>query len=73
MLGNITDIDYIIENCDNNGDGKINYTEFITATIDWKKSLDHERIERVFNVLDSDKSGKISFQEIKALSSDFTT
>lgn len=63
----LVDIDKIIERCDGNGDGFIDYTEFLTATINWKKELTHERVEAVFKMFDKDNSGTIGVQEIKEL------
>jgi len=66
----LVDIDKIIESCDGDGNGFIDYTEFLTATINWKKELSHERLETVFKMFDKDGSGKIGLNEIKAIFGD---
>ena len=63
----LVDIDGIIQSCDADGDGFIDYTEFLTATINWKKELTHQRIEAVFKMFDKDGSGSIGIEEIKLL------
>tara|TARA_B110000285_G_C15083360_1_gene594765 strand:+ start:1231 stop:1515 length:285 start_codon:yes stop_codon:yes gene_type:complete len=42
------DINEIISQIDENGDGEINYSEFITATINTKDLLTDKRIEVIF-------------------------
>lgn len=63
----LVDLDKIIETCDGDGNGFIDYTEFLTATINWKKELSHERLEAVFKMFDKDGSGKIGLSEIKCI------
>jgi calcium-dependent protein kinase len=63
----LVDIDRIIESCDGDGNGFIDYTEFLTATINWKKELSHERLEAVFRMFDKDGSGKIGLNEVKSI------
>jgi calcium-dependent protein kinase len=63
----LVDIEKIIESCDGDGNGFIDYTEFLTATINWKKELSHERLEAVFKMFDKDGSGKIGVEELKFL------
>jgi len=59
------DFKSILKNCDYNHNGKIDYTEFITATTNWKKKLSKEKLESVFDLYDEDNNGKISIEEIK--------
>ncbi|OMJ74964.1 hypothetical protein SteCoe_25991 [Stentor coeruleus] len=63
----LVDIDQIFERCDGDGNGFIDYTEFLTATINWKKELSHDRLEAVFKMFDKDGSGKIGLDELKFL------
>lgn len=55
----------ILDQCDANLTGVIDYTEFLTATLNWKKSLSQERLEMAFQAYDTDKNGKISLEEMK--------
>lgn len=57
----------ILDNCDINGDGFIEYTEFITATLNWKKALSEDKLTAVFKAFDTDNSGTISLSELKNL------
>lgn len=43
------DVDKIIEEVDYFGNGKINYTEFIVATVDVMKFLDDQMLQAIFN------------------------
>lgn len=61
----IEDINSIIEYCDGDGSGFIDYTEFLTATLNWKKILSREKLETVFKAFDTDKNGTISLHEIR--------
>ncbi|OMJ66944.1 hypothetical protein SteCoe_36044 [Stentor coeruleus] len=61
----ISDINSIIHSCDGDGSGFIDYTEFLTATLNWKKILSREKLETVFRAFDKDKSGSISLIEIR--------
>lgn len=60
-----SDIQSIITFCDGDRNGYIDYTEFLTATLNWKKILNKEKLQSVFNVFDQDLSGKISLSELK--------
>ena len=60
-----SDIEDIIERCDADGSGFIDYTEFLTATINWRGALSKERLEDAFRAFDTDNSGKITVQELK--------
>lgn len=50
-------IEELIHNVDYMGNDKINYTEFLSATIDPRILEDEERIKGVFNLFDVDNSG----------------
>ena len=55
----------VMEIIDADGNGSIEFEEFIRAGIDKKKILTKENLLTVFRVFDIDKSGKISPSEIK--------
>ena len=54
----------MISEVDYQGNGKINYSEFLTATIDQAKFLDELKLRAVFSQFDTDKSGKITKENI---------
>jgi calcium-dependent protein kinase len=60
------DLDFqsIMEQCDADGNGYIDYTEFLTATVDWHKALSNERLTSAFKMYDRDGDGKISLKEL---------
>lgn len=55
----------IFKSINTNNTGKINYTEFIAASLDQKIYLKEERLYEAFRIFDKDNSGKISKDEIK--------
>ena len=46
-------------------DGKIDFTEFLTAAFDKHKLLAEPRIEQAFKILDADQDGKICINDLK--------
>lgn len=59
------DIDRIIQRCDSNKNGYIDFTEFLTASINWEQALSDERLDALFKELDKDNDGTITIKEIK--------
>lgn len=54
----------IFSTVDPNQNGEIDYTEFLTATIDRGNNLSIEKLEIAFKMFDTDASGKISVEEM---------
>jgi calcium-dependent protein kinase len=52
---------------DFDGSGEIDYTEFITATMNRSRLLSQERLEMAFKLYDIDGSGTITKDELKAI------
>ena len=59
------DVDRIMEIIDVDGNGFIEYEEFLTGSLDKKKILTKENVQAVFKTFDKDDSGKISPEELK--------
>ena len=61
------DDDYgnVFKNLDLDGDGKIDFSEFMTAAIEHKKILTQKNIDQVFRTFDLDGDGEISLDEFK--------
>lgn len=57
------DWDQIIESCDFNGDGVIDFQEFMQACIDRKVLANSEDVRIAFKVLDTNGDGKISLED----------
>ena len=55
----------IFKQIDTDNSGNIEYTEFISACIEKNVYLNEEKLKEAFNLFDSDKSGKISRNEIE--------
>lgn len=54
------EIGRIIANLDSNGNKRINYTEFLIATMEVKQYLSKEMLLTLFRYFDTDHSGVIS-------------
>ena len=61
------DIDAMIEECDVDGSGFIDYTEFIAASINKQKILSSDKLESAFKTFDLDGSGTICLAELKQI------
>ena len=59
------DEQYFMDLVDVNKDGQINYSEFLMATYDFKKNLTRGMIESIFDIIDEDKNGTLSPDELK--------
>ena len=55
----------IFKQIDTDNSGNIEYTEFISACIEKNVYLNEQKLKDAFNLFDSDKSGKISRNEIE--------
>ena len=54
----------IFDTCDLDGDGQIDYNEFITAAMK-PTEISNEMIEKAFNILDYDGNGEIDASELQ--------
>ena len=61
------EIDNMINSIDLDGNGVIDYNEFLTCTMNKEKILNNDNLEICFKAFDSDNSGKISLDEITAI------
>ena len=55
-----SEIESIIKEVDYRGNGKINYSEFLSATLDASKFLTTQKLKAIFSMFDTDQSGKIT-------------
>ncbi|CAG9329029.1 unnamed protein product [Blepharisma stoltei] len=63
-LDKLYNVKEIMDKCDVDRTGFIDYTEFITAAMDWNKELSTDRLISAFKIYDSDGNGCISLDEI---------
>jgi calcium-dependent protein kinase len=56
-----------MEKLDLNGNGTIEYSEFLIASMDPQKIVREDRLREVFDMFDVDKSGAITVDEIKKI------
>ena len=59
------EINDIFKGIDTDESNQIEFTEFISASLEKSKYLKEERLIEIFTILDKDKSGKISKKEVK--------
>ena len=59
-----TDIQDMINEVDYQGNGKINYSEFLSATIDVRTFLTQNKLRAIFSQFDTDGSKKITAENI---------
>jgi calcium-dependent protein kinase len=59
------EVDRIFALVDVDNSGEIDFSEFVTATVDKSKLLQEEKLRAAFSFYDSDGSGSISTSEIK--------
>ena len=55
------------DSIDTDKSGKIDYTEFIAATLSKKNDLQKEKLKEAFSMLDKNNDGKISKEDIKGI------
>ena len=68
-LGSVEEVERIMEICDTDRNGYLDYTEFLTATMSWD-NLETETLDAAFNAFDKDGDGVISAGELKFLLED---
>ena len=60
-----TEVDKIFKQVDTDGNGCIDFSEFVTVTVDKKKLLSKQRLKQAFKLFDNDGDGNIDIQEFK--------
>jgi len=68
LVGKIGNLDYedLLLSMDRNGDGQVDYHEFITAAVDKITLLNENSLVQAFRVIDADSSGMITMDELKS-------
>ncbi|CAI2386109.1 unnamed protein product [Moneuplotes crassus] len=59
------EIDQLLDNIDLNGNGVIDYSEFVTATSDYQKLCTEKNLKTAFDRFDLDGNGEITLEELK--------
>ena len=58
------EINLLFEKVDVNKSGSIDFTEFLLASVDYKKDIHEKELRQIFNIIDKDKSGTLEKEEI---------
>ncbi|OMJ92690.1 hypothetical protein SteCoe_4572 [Stentor coeruleus] len=61
---NSENIEALLKKVDEDGNGCINYSEFLNAAVNWDKELSSERLAAAFKDFDKDGNGTISVSEL---------
>ena len=59
------DVIAMMEKADSNGDGNVDYSEFIAAAFDKVKLLSEPNLQKAFKIFDQDGDGNVSPDELK--------
>ena len=59
-----SEIESIIKEVDYRGNGRINYSEFLSATIEVDKFLTDKKLKAIFSQFDTDDSGHLTAKNI---------
>ena len=57
----------MFKQCDLDGDGKIDYHEFLVASFNHKAVLTEDNLQKAFNLFDVNKDQQISVEELKVV------
>ena len=60
-------VERIMRDCDSDKSGYIDYTEFLTASLNWQRTLDDVQIETAFAAFDEDRNGRIDMKELQQI------
>jgi calcium-dependent protein kinase len=63
-MNNDDEINEIFARIDVNSTGNIDFTEFLMATVNYKQDIHEKELRQIFNIIDKDKSGTLSKDEI---------
>ena len=61
----VEEIDQLLSNIDLNGNGVIDYWEFVAATADYQKLWTEKNLKQAFDKFDLDGNGEITFDELR--------
>ena len=61
----VAEVQMLMKELDENGDNRIEWREYLQAAVARRELLRDEKIAETFRMIDSDRSGKISFLEVK--------
>ena len=61
------DWEEVIKSCDMNGNGVIDFQEFISACLNRKVLVDQNDVRKAFQIIDANKDGKVTKQDFEQL------
>ena len=66
-LASPAEVDRIMAIADSDHNGYLDYLEFITAAMNWRRELCESQLQSAFQAFDADGNGKITIQELKSM------
>lgn len=64
-LSRLEEVPSILERCDSDQSGFIDYTEFLSASMDWKIILSTKKLNAAFKAFDLNGNGKLDINELR--------
>merc|ERR1712187_69771 len=61
------ELEHLVDSLDGTGNQRIGYKEFISALIERRVKFDRQQLRECFNKFDKDKTGKISYNDVKGV------
>merc|ERR1712039_44047 len=61
------ELEHLVDSLDGTGNQRIGYKEFISALIERRVKFDRQQLRECFNKFDKDKTGKISYNDVKCV------
>ena len=61
------EVELVLLRVDTNGNGTIDYSEFLAANLQLTELLTNDKLQAAFNLFDIDQNGRITLEEIKSL------
>ena len=61
------DWNQIIEECDQNGDGVIDFQEFVSVCLDRKALTQKNELRKAFSIIDTNQDGKVTLDDFQEL------
>lgn len=59
------EVDEVLKKLDFNNTSAIDFSEFLVANVDYKQSLNQQKLQQIFSIIDKDKNGFITVEELK--------
>ena len=66
-ISRLEEVPSVLKRCDSDQSGYIDYTEFLSASMDWKIILSTKKLEAAFKAFDLNGNGKLDINELRQM------